>query len=64
MLWVPKRTVSMIRFFEHPKHMFKLKGKEINAILGLQTILIWTYVLMCIQFESFHEIFGTYRICR
>ena len=27
-----------------PKHMFKLMGKEINAILGAQTILIWTYV--------------------
>ena len=27
MLWVLKRTV-----FEHPKHMFKLMGKEINAI--------------------------------
>ena len=29
--------------FEHPKHMFKLMAKEINAILGAQTILIWTY---------------------
>ena len=29
--------------FEHPKHMFKLMGKEINTILGSQTILIWTY---------------------
>ena len=25
--------------FEHPKHMFKLMGKEINAIFGAQTIL-------------------------
>ena len=24
--------------------MFKFMGKEINAILGAQTILIWTYV--------------------
>ena len=24
--------------------MFKLMGKEVNAILGAQTILIWTYV--------------------
>ena len=24
--------------------MFKLMGKEINAVLGAQTILIWTYV--------------------
>ena len=31
--------------FEHPKHMFKLMDKEINAILGAQTILIWTYEL-------------------
>ena len=38
MLWVLKRTVSM-----HPKHRFKLIGKEINAILGAQTIHIWTY---------------------
>ena len=30
--------------FEHTKHMFKLMCKEINAILGAQTILIWTYV--------------------
>ena len=30
--------------FEHPKHMFKLIGKEINAILGAQTILIWTHI--------------------
>ena len=28
---------------EHPKHKFKLMGKEINAILGAQMILIWTY---------------------
>ena len=25
--------------FEHPKHMFKLMGKEMNANLGPQTIL-------------------------
>ena len=24
--------------------MFKLMGKEINAVLGAQTILIWTFV--------------------
>ena len=28
MLWVLKRTVSMRRFFEHPKRMFKLMGKK------------------------------------
>ena len=42
MLWVLKRTVSMSSY-EHPNHMLKLMGKEINAILGAQTILIWTY---------------------
>ena len=26
--------------FEHTKHMFKLTGKEINAILGAQAIVI------------------------
>ena len=30
--------------FEHPKYMFKLMSKEINAILGVQTFPIWTYV--------------------
>ena len=30
-------------FFEHPNHMFKLMGKEINAIVGAQTIRIWNY---------------------
>ena len=34
MLWVLKRTISMRRSFEHPKHMFRLMGKEMNAILG------------------------------
>ena len=29
--------------FEHPKHMIKMMGKEINSNLGAQTILIWTY---------------------
>ena len=32
--------------FEHPKHMFKLMVKEINAIIGTQTIHIWTYVVL------------------
>ena len=30
--------------FEHPKYMLKLMRKEINAILGVQTFPIWTYV--------------------
>ena len=28
MVWVLKRTVSMRRSLEHPKHMFKLMGKK------------------------------------
>ena len=43
MLWVLKRPVSMRRFFWAPKNMLKLMGKETNASLGAQTILIWTY---------------------
>ena len=35
MLWVLKRTVSML----------KLMGKEIIAILGAQTILVWALVI-------------------
>ena len=38
MLWVLKRTAQ--------KNMFNLMGKEINAILGAQIILIWTYVIV------------------
>ena len=41
MLRVLKRDDS----FEHPKHMFKLVGKEINAILSSQTILIWAMII-------------------
>ena len=36
--------------FEHPKCMFKLMGKERNAILGTQTILIRTFVFYMITF--------------
>ena len=35
--------------------MFKLMGKEINAILGAQTILIWTYDLPCLPSPG-HEV--------
>ena len=46
-------TKTKTVLFEHPKHTFKLMGKGINAILGAQTILIWTYVqafVLCINF--------------
>ena len=39
--------------FEHPKHMFKLISKEINAILGAQTILIF---VLFVLFSSLHPI--------
>ena len=38
MLWVRKRTVSM-RLLLSTQNTFELMGKEINAILGSQTIL-------------------------
>ena len=46
MLWVLKKTRLNESPFEHPKHMFKLMGKEINEILGAKTILIWTPALI------------------
>ena len=33
MLWVLKRTVSMRRFFDHPKHTLKLMGITLLTIL-------------------------------
>ena len=48
MLWVLKRTVSMRRgFFEHPKHMIKLMGKEIFTILRLY---VFVYLNLCYCF--------------
>ena len=43
--------------FEHPKHTLKLMGKEINAILGAQTILIWTYgiKISCVNKYMSHD---------
>ena len=32
--------------------MYKLMGKEINTILGAQTILIWTYVTVFLQMTA------------
>ena len=43
MLWDSKETSHWDGSFGHLKHTKKLMGKEINAILGAQTILIWTY---------------------
>ena len=40
--------------------MFKLMGKEINAILGAQRILIWTYEKYAVstQKNSLNEIWN------
>ena len=46
-----KKGLNATVLLSTKKHMFKLKGKEINAILGAQTILIWNY-------ESFNPIFN------
>ena len=35
--------------------MFKLMGKEINAILGAQTFLIWTQVCLSIKMVLFFQ---------
>ena len=43
-------------YFEHPEHMFKSLGNEINAIIGAQTILIWTYVT--VHFTYLKKIFS------
>ena len=40
MLWVLKRTSSMRRFIEHPKHMLKLMGKKIH-IFFTQTFFVY-----------------------
>ena len=41
--------------FEHPKCMFKSMGRKINAILGSQTIFVWTYgSLWNSDFKSIH----------
>ena len=58
MLWVLKEPSQWEGSFEHPKHMFKWMGKEINAILGAQTILIWTYA----NFNDVHVLYSTYSL--
>ena len=38
--------------------MLKLMGKETNAILGAQTIIIWTYVVEAQE----HEVMSIYHL--
>ena len=52
MLWVLKR-ISMRRFFEHPKHMFKLMDKKIIAILCSKILLNWPYGYHSSSYQSF-----------
>ena len=42
MLWVLRRTVSMKRSFEHPKHMLKLMGEKIFTILRYKILFTLT----------------------
>ena len=52
MFWVFKRTVSMIRYFEYPQHMFWLRNKKTifgyaHLIKGLLIIMVLTlFILM------------------
>ena len=46
MLWVLKRTVSMIRFVEHPKHILELRNKEIFTILHSKFCLSKPMILL------------------
>ena len=43
MLWVLKRTISVRRFFEHPKHALKLMSKKIFTILHSKFLFILSY---------------------
>ena len=54
-----KNHINETILFEHQNHMLKLMCKEINSILGAQTILNWTYVNlgMVLDFNQF-LIFG------
>ena len=40
--------------------MFKLMGKEINATLGAQTILIWTHEIQFSEIHNYLEISTLY----
>ena len=45
MLWVLRRTLSQCDgSVEHPKHVFKLMGKNLMTILRSIFFLNWTYV--------------------
>ena len=48
--------------FEHPKHMFKLMGKEINAIFGgAQTILILSEPMLKACLKKGHHLYGQFK---
>ena len=51
MLSVLKRTVSMRRFFEHPKHLLKLMDKKIITF-ALKILLNWPYELNYIGLDN------------
>ena len=48
--------------FESPKRRFQMMGKEINTILGEQTILIWTYDLCKVSYFVHFLQFYTFNV--
>ena len=60
MLWVLKRTVSMRRFFEHPKQMFKLSDQKLLTILRPNICLFGGLTLFVILTLNFTHIILTY----
>ena len=50
MLWVLKRTVSMRRFFEHPKHILKLMDKKLLTIILSKCLLCrFSYIIILVS---------------
>ena len=54
MFRVLKRTVSIRRFFDHRKHMFKLMGKEIIAFYAEHLCLTGPMFALHIVFVTFN----------
>ena len=52
MVWVFKRTVSMRRSFEHPKHMLKLMGQNIFSIFTIKVFCL-SDPCLCFSYSVF-----------
>ena len=53
-----KNRLNKTFLFEHPKHMFKLIGKKIIAILHLKNLLNWPYDSVC-SVSGMKQVFQT-----